>query len=184
MVIVNDDTRPDIESWTEFLKTSDLTGESFHGHSMRFYANALFEPHYADVFTRYFDALAKQPEEGGDRPMLVHCMGGKDRTGMLCALTHTLLGVHKDDVIADFLLTNDEARFEREGPYFQAFIQEELGRAPTLEALRVAMGVEAAWLEAAFASAIEKCGSVEGYLEKGLGVNAAKREAIEARLLT
>ncbi|MBL8548678.1 MAG: tyrosine-protein phosphatase [Hyphomonadaceae bacterium] len=176
-LIANDDTTPDAESWSEFVKTSDLSADSFRDHSLRFYRRALFEPHYADVFARYFAALSE-----GEGPILVHCMGGKDRTGILAALTHTILGVHRDDIIEDFLLTNNEARFEREAPSFIAAFEELLGRAPAPAALRVAMGVEPAWLEAALGAATEACGSVEGYLETALGVDAKRRDAIEARL--
>ena len=177
-LIFNEDTRPDAESWSEFVQTSDLTSESFRSHALRFYRLAPFEPHYADVFARYFTALASNAEG----PVLVHCMGGKDRTGILVALTHALLGVHEDDIIADFLLTNDEARFEREAPHFSAAFMEMLGRAPTPEALRVAMGVEPAWLHATFAALAETHGSTLAYLQ-ALGVDAAARDAIERRLL-
>jgi protein-tyrosine phosphatase len=44
---------------------------------------------------------------GADGPVLVHCAAGKDRTGIGVALVLRLLGVHRDDVMADYLLTND-----------------------------------------------------------------------------
>jgi protein tyrosine/serine phosphatase len=44
-----------------------------------------------------------------DGPVLVHCAAGKDRTGIGVALVLRLLGVGRDEVIADYLLT-DQAR--------------------------------------------------------------------------
>jgi protein-tyrosine phosphatase len=41
--------------------------------------------------------------EGGT---LIHCFAGKDRTGLAVALLHVALGVHRDDVLHDYLLTN------------------------------------------------------------------------------
>jgi protein tyrosine/serine phosphatase len=38
-------------------------------------------------------------------PVVVHCMAGKDRTGVACALTLSLLGVSDDDIAADYALT-------------------------------------------------------------------------------
>jgi protein tyrosine/serine phosphatase len=38
-------------------------------------------------------------------PVVVHCMAGKDRTGVVCALTLSLLGVSDEDVATDYALT-------------------------------------------------------------------------------
>jgi protein tyrosine/serine phosphatase len=38
-------------------------------------------------------------------PVVVHCMAGKDRTGVVCALTLSLLGVSDADVAEDYALT-------------------------------------------------------------------------------
>jgi protein-tyrosine phosphatase len=38
-------------------------------------------------------------------PVIVHCMAGKDRTGTVCALTLSLLGVSDEDIAADYALT-------------------------------------------------------------------------------
>ncbi|HYN95762.1 MAG TPA: tyrosine-protein phosphatase [Pilimelia sp.] len=45
-------------------------------------------------------------------PVVVHCVAGKDRTGVVCALTLALLGVSDDDIAADYALsTAASARF-------------------------------------------------------------------------
>lgn len=38
-------------------------------------------------------------------PVVVHCMAGKDRTGVVCALTLALLGVSDADIAEDYALT-------------------------------------------------------------------------------
>jgi protein-tyrosine phosphatase len=38
-------------------------------------------------------------------PVVVHCMAGKDRTGVVCALTLSLLGVADGDIADDYALT-------------------------------------------------------------------------------
>ena len=38
-------------------------------------------------------------------PVIVHCMAGKDRTGTVCALVLSLLGVCDQDIAADYALT-------------------------------------------------------------------------------
>jgi protein-tyrosine phosphatase len=41
----------------------------------------------------------------GDRAVVVHCTAGKDRTGIVTALTLLAIGVERDDVVADYART-------------------------------------------------------------------------------
>jgi Tyrosine phosphatase family len=56
---------------------------------------------YAESIVKTFDLLA-DPQ---NLPLLVHCVAGKDRTGIFVALVHKLLGVSDQDIMADFLLS-------------------------------------------------------------------------------
>ncbi|AGZ45624.1 tyrosine-protein phosphatase [Actinoplanes friuliensis] len=47
-------------------------------------------------------SLIADPEAA---PVVVHCMAGKDRTGVVCALTLSLLGVSDADIAQDYALT-------------------------------------------------------------------------------
>jgi protein tyrosine/serine phosphatase len=178
VTIDNGEDRESHEPWTDFIAQSDLSAASFRGHFERFYRSACFERRYMDLFSRYFSALAEA--EGA---VLVHCAGGKDRTGILVALTHALTGVHRDDLLADFLLTNDPANVERVRPAFAAHIAETVGRTPDDDAMRVATCVEAQYLDEAFTAIEGGFGSLDAYFEKGLGVDHARRTAIEGRVL-
>ena len=42
-----------------------------------------------------------------NQPAVFHCSAGKDRTGVLGATILAVLGVSRDDIVADFLLTNE-----------------------------------------------------------------------------
>jgi hypothetical protein len=103
-----------------------------------YYRRLPFKERHVDLFRRFFLALAE-----AKGPALIHCAAGKDRTGVLAALTHHIAGVSDDDVIDDYLLTNDPSRFERRGAAFMDHIQEVTGRRPSEAAMRAAMGVEA-----------------------------------------
>lgn len=55
----------------------------------------------ATSLVRVLAALA----EPAHAPAVVHCVAGKDRTGVVCALTLALLGVADDDIDADYTLS-------------------------------------------------------------------------------
>ena len=114
--------------------------------------------------------------------MLIHCAAGKDRTGILAALTHHLVGVHPDDIVEDYLLTNSAYNFEQRLPLMADYIAREVGRPLQLAAVRTAMGVHADYLASAFAAIIARYGSIDAYLRDALGVDAAHRARVEARL--
>jgi protein-tyrosine phosphatase len=177
-VIDNDIGEERDDEWRDFIMSSDLSVESFRRYMLDYYRLAPFWTRHLDLYSRYFRALAES-----DGPILVHCAAGKDRTGILCALTHHVAGVHDDDILADYLLTNDPERMARRLPFMRDHIREISGKTPSDEAMLTGMGVEAQYLEQAFAVIREAHGSLDGYLEQALGLDAALRERIHARLL-
>lgn len=54
---------------------------------------------FGDLFSRLADP--------GRVPAVIHCLGGKDRTGLTIALLLTALGVEREVVLDDYQLTND-----------------------------------------------------------------------------
>jgi protein tyrosine/serine phosphatase len=169
------------EAHTDFhsqAQSGDLSAEWFFAHATEFYARAPYEPRHVDLFRRYFQAL-----ERSDGAILVHCAAGKDRTGLICALTHHIAGVHRDDMIADYLLTNDEARMLPKIDSIGHWMERAYGRRPSDAALRVAVSVHPNYLETAFAAITARQGSLDAYLEETLGMDAPMRHALRDRLL-
>ncbi|MEV8373590.1 tyrosine-protein phosphatase [Kribbella sp. NPDC056861] len=56
---------------------------------------------HATHFAEALRAIADAPEG----PVVVHCYGGKDRTGVLVALALVVAGVPEDEIVADYALT-------------------------------------------------------------------------------
>jgi protein tyrosine/serine phosphatase len=161
-----------------FMRQTDMSDASIAAYLWNYYSGAPFELRYQDLFTRYFQALASL-----DGATLVHCAAGKDRTGILVALTHDLLGVSEADTSADFLLTNAVMQVEKRMATFGPVLEKLIGRAPSEMAIRCFLGVDREYLAAMFAGIRQQCGSTESYVTRVLGVEAATVSRIRDRLL-
>lgn len=160
-----------------FLKTAALTVDAGRTFMTQTYRQLPFEPAHLDLFTRYFAALAD-----ADGPVVIHCAAGKDRTGLLAALTHHLLGVDRDDMIEDYLLTNTAVDLAGRAPGIARQLEAMTGRPAAHDAVVAFLGVEPVYLETALAEIADRHGSIDGYLEQALGVDAALRDRIGERL--
>lgn len=162
-----------------FLKTADLTEASGRAFMTDTYRRLPFEATHVDLFARYFHALAE-----GEGPVLIHCAAGKDRTGLLAALTHSLLGVSRDDLINDYLLTNVAVDLEGRAEGIARKLTEMTGRPASHGAVVAFLGVEADYLDGAFKEIAARHGSTAAYLTQALGVDAVLAERIRAQLTT
>lgn len=172
----SDDEGSGHESWDGFMAGWDMTLDHFRSYIFGYYARAPFLPRLVDLYSRYFETLATT-----NGAIVVHCAAGKDRTGLIVALTHKLAGIHHDDIVSDYLMTNDNARFEVYGAQWAKLIGQQRGREPDLEVMKYIMGVQAEYLDRSFA-AIEESGGLDRYLGDALGVDPARRTTIERRL--
>lgn len=107
-----------------------------------------------------------------DAPIVFHCTAGKDRTGFAAALILLALGVPRDLVMRDYLLTNDLYRHPPLPP----------SDTPA-EALAVLWRVELGFLDAALHAIDADHGGIERYLEARLRLSPAAREALALRYL-
>jgi protein-tyrosine phosphatase len=143
----------------------------------RNYGRIAYRPELVAAIGQHFRALA---ENRG--PSLVNCMAGNDRTGIAVAMIQTALGVHRDDIMADYLLTNTvgdpEARIAAGAETIKA-----IARQMDMEVVRVLMGVEAEYLEAAFAMIEAENGSIEGYLRDVIGIDERLRDTVRGVLV-
>ena len=137
-----------------------------------------FEPRYIELYSRYFRALTET-----DGAVLIHCTGGKDRTGLLAALTHHLLQVSPSDIMADYLLTNAAQDAEERVTVLMKKIAQGVGREPSRAGVRTAWLAEEGFLLAALESIKAVHGSTDNYLGAVLGVDADLRRRIASRLL-
>lgn len=155
--------------------TLDVAGA--HAALERTYRNLPNRTPLIWMLRRYFAALAE-----GNGPSLIHCFAGKDRTGMAVALLHHALGVHPDDAMADFLLTNEAGNMEARVAAGAGALRERHGNISD-ETIRTLMGVHPSYLTAAREALVESHGSVDAFLAQALGVDEAMRAALRRHLV-
>lgn len=108
-----------------------------------------------------------------DAPVLFHCFAGKDRTGFGAALLLKISGATDDEIMEDYLLTN-ESRKKANEDYISS-MKNELSP-QQLAALPVALTVDKSYLEYANKVMKETFGDFKGYLSKGLKLKSTFAE--------
>jgi protein-tyrosine phosphatase len=101
---------------------------------------------------------------------LLHCTAGKDRTGMTTALVLSSLGVDREVIINDFMLSNDYLSVSNQQTI--AYINTQYG-AGSGEKLLPLLGVEQVYITNFFTNIESTYGSVDNFL-KVIKVDTAK----------
>jgi protein-tyrosine phosphatase len=107
-----------------------------------------------------------------DAPLVFHCTAGKDRTGFAAALILLALGVPRDVVLQDYLLTNRVFKHP-------ASTQHTLSP----EVLAVLWQVQPGFLEAALHAVDTEHGGVERYLQQRMALGPAALRSLAERYL-
>lgn len=113
-------------------------------------------------FAEFFGLLLEAAD-----PTVFHCTAGKDRTGFAAALVLHALGASHDEVMRDYLLTN-----ERLKPPSSAWRQLEP------KVAQVLWGVRPEFLQAAFEAVEQDWGGLDAYLDRGLGLGDRERRRL------
>jgi protein-tyrosine phosphatase len=154
-----------------------MTPQKARERMLAVYTRMPVNPAMIWVFREYFNAL--DANEGGS---LVHCFAGKDRTGIAASLLLHVLGVHHDDIVAEFLLTND-------APTREILERQSLPRMEAHygviepEALHNLMGVLPEYIDTYIAEVTRDHGSLDAYLATILGVDEARKQRLRAKLV-
>jgi len=122
----------------------------------------------ADRFARLFQLLLQS-----EAPLVFHCTAGKDRTGWAAALILHALGVSREQVMEDYLLTN---------LHYQRPPATVAGRLPE-EVLEVLWRVQEPFLDAAMELVDRDHGGMDRYLAEVLGMDRAARAQLAERYL-
>ena len=146
--------------------------------------NELIKTQYGDFVLSQAEQFARVLTLLCDRenyPLIIHCTGGKDRTGFACALIQATVGVPMETVISDYLLSNSstkqlEVRLKRSILIMSLFGIKK-------DQLKPLTGVKREFLEIAFKKIETEFGSLESYLSEGLLLRSSVSPDLKALLL-
>ena len=117
----------------------------------------IFLEHFKKNVAAGIRAVAQAPAGG----VVVHCAGGKDRTGLLTAFLLHLAGVDVEQIAADYALSEERLKPRHEEWFAQAETEAELER------LRRIAQTPAESIVGVFEELERRYGSVDGYLRSG-----------------
>jgi len=127
-----------------------------------------------------FATVLRLLAEPGGTPLLFHCSAGKDRTGWTAAVLLTALGVDRETVFEDYLLTNERSAALIEH-IVDSFGTRGLMKEPAL--LLPVFLADRDYLEAAFEEVTAGWGTFERFWQDGLGLDDGVLDGLRANLL-
>lgn len=181
------DTGDNSALFTVFQK-ADVTAEDVAASMAAAYPGIARD--HAAMYEAMFDRLA-----AGEVPLAFNCSAGKDRTGVAAAFILTVLGVPKETVLADYAMSDKVVDYMKEftaapTPAAEPASAAEAAANPYAflaqlppEIVAPLMRSDPRYLEAVYADAEAKHGSVIDYIKTELKVTDAEIENIQALLL-
>lgn len=157
--IMQDET--ETTSFSHLLKITGSVDEAMK----RLYANIINSPVSQALYKEFLEAIYENNQEA----ILFHCFAGKDRTGIGAAFILKILGVSKEDIFSDFLLTNIMRKEAN------ALVLKEMAKTGAskieLQRRNDMLSVKKEYLEEAFNVINKNYNSFENYLFEGLGLS-------------
>jgi protein-tyrosine phosphatase len=127
-----------------------------------------------------FGELFSRLADPGRLPAVIHCLGGKDRTGLTVALLLTALGAPREAVLDDYQLTGDYRGVAQSPEVVELFV----GSGITREAAEALLGTPRWVMAQALGELDETYAGIEGYLLGPGGMRPATLTALRAALVS
>lgn len=121
-------------------------------------------------YRKFFEVISRE-EQGA---VLWHCSVGKDRAGVGTVLVLLALGVPRETILEDYLLTNQFLKEETQ--QLVEAVAKVHNHPELLKAAAEINGVCRDYLDTVFQALDENWGSADQFLEEKLGLTAQKRE--------
>ena len=129
----------------------------------------------SDYFITMFDILM----EASNYPILIDCSFGRDRSAVASALILAALDVDLDQIINDYMLSNEQIDFSSYIPNANIFLEEP----EVQETFTALFRVNKETISYSFEKLLKEYGSLDNYFNTELNLTAKKREKLKEILL-
>lgn len=119
-----------------------------------------------------FRETIKYIDKKENTPIIFHCTAGKDRTGLAAALILIALGVSKEIILEDYMLTNTYIKSNNDRlmkPIISMLKDKE-----SIDIFKALMGVKKEYILESFNTIKDNYGTIENYLNKEYGLDDEK----------
>lgn len=169
----------DLESVFEAAKSGrrDFTAEDAAAVVTAGYETAIerLRPELARIFDRL--------SQSGDGAALIHCMTGKDRTGITVALILAALGVREEAIVEDYVLTQRHIRAEEEAEKTARILGRNRLGPVNVSVLRPVFEARRDYIVATLRVLNAKFGGIETYVTQSLGLPSEASRRLRERFL-
>jgi len=129
----------------------------------------------SDFFIKMFDILL----DAGNYPVLINCSSGSDRSAVAAALILAALDIEFDQIIKDYMLTNESIEFSPYIPNQSIFLQD----TEMQEIFTAQFKVHKGTITYPFNRLLKEYGSLENYFNSDLKLTSKKREKLKEIML-
>lgn len=134
---------------------------------------------HADVYRQFFSHLLTATPSA----TVFHCASGKDRTGVAAALLLSALGVDRNTIIEDYMLTNSCLDVHHHVARAMADFDNRYQSIMQADVLAAMYEVQPGYLSAALDEIDQQYGSIKHYLRQKMGLDRSSLEKLQQRYL-
>ena len=163
---------PDIRSHNTALDVSTM-------ERMMQQINRSLVTDHADVYRQFFEHLLSASPSA----VIFHCASGKDRTGVAASLLLSALGVDRDTIIEDYMLTNSCLDVHHHVARAMADFDNRYQSIKQPEVLTAMYEVQPSYLSAALDEIDQQFGNIQNYLQQKMGLNRSGIEKLQQHYL-
>lgn len=136
-----------------------------------------FDPYSQSIFKQIFELILNENHV----PLLFHCKGGKDRTGIMSVFFLMSLGVSKDQMINDYMVTKENMRHRNAAriKQYEKFTDNQR----VLQFLSTIMDTKESYILSVFDEIDAKYRVYDDYLEHEIGLTKDQLKLLKSKYL-